>query len=75
MGANARGEVERRHRRRREGGERARGTSERAGRCRTAGGSGGRAGCGATKMAARQRARMRGRLGEGFLNAARIRGD
>lgn len=33
---------------------------------------GGRAGCGATKMAARQRARMRGRLGEGFLNAACI---
>jgi len=41
MDANARGEVERRHRRRWEGGERARGTSERAGRCRTAGGSGG----------------------------------
>lgn len=41
---------------------------ERAGRCRTAGGSAERAGCGVIKMAAQQRPHMRGRLGEGFFN-------
>lgn len=73
VGANARGEVERRHRA--VDGRVARGRESERGlgdvglpEARRRERESERAGCGATKMAARQRPHMRGRLGEGFLN-------